>query len=286
MKAEPKPWSWEEYEDYLLTEWPSVLDSSGDSEPALHRFLELHPCLLPGGEASSTSIGGHHGPLPGAVITQPPLKGTFTRVPDFLWPTKVSGAFRPVLVELERADKKWLLKDGRQQTAELSQAIGQIAEWRTWFNSEENKLQFYKMFGISDWIRSYHKVEPVYSLIYGRRAEFANDPVRTQNRESIRQGWLQWSTYDRLTPDAGARNWVTVKIVSEQWTVISIPPTFSFDPDPEWYLQGLTGLDTAIAANNLIPECRKQLLLDQLSAIAIKPAADPKLWLAEFKDVQ
>jgi hypothetical protein len=82
--SEPSRWSWEQYEDWLLREWARCLVTNEDDEKEIHRFLEQHPCLLPGGEADVTSIGGHHGPFPGAVVTEPPLQGTFKRKPDFI----------------------------------------------------------------------------------------------------------------------------------------------------------------------------------------------------------
>jgi hypothetical protein len=69
-------------------------------------------------------------------------------------------------LELERPSKRWFRQDG-QQTEELSQAITQIGEWRTWFDSEGNKLVFYEVYGISDWIQAYHKIEPVFRWFMG-----------------------------------------------------------------------------------------------------------------------
>lgn len=161
-----------------------LLVENAHDERAVHRFLEQHPCLLPGGEADAMSIGGHHGPFPGAVITQAQLQGTFQRQPDFIWPNKVSGVFMPVFLELERPDKLWLREDRRQQTAEFSQAIAQAAEWRTWLDSDANRLVCYEVYGISDWIRADHKIEPVFRLVYGRRSEFVDDAQLTRQREA------------------------------------------------------------------------------------------------------
>jgi hypothetical protein len=282
---EPPAWSWEEYEDYLRSEWQRTLNANADDEKAIQGFLEQHPCLLPGGEASSTSIGGHHGPFPGAVISQPALPGTFKRIPDFLWPTKVSGRFRPVLLEIERPSKPWFRGDG-QAHAKLTEAINQVAEWRTWLDSGANQLLLYELYGISSWIRAYHKVEPIYGLIYGRRSEFGADPTQSRHRESIRPGWLHWRTYDRLSPDAGARHWVTVKVIEGRWTVVAVPPTFDLRRGWNDSLQGLSGLETAICANALISDDRKEYLVDRLSAVDLKPAAPPNLWEVVIRDLE
>ena len=283
--SEPPGWSWEQYEDWLLREWARCLVTNEDDEKEIHRFLEQHPCLLPGGEADVTSIGGHHGPFPGAVVTEPPLQGTFKRTPDFIWPTKVSGIFRPVFLELERPSKRWFRQDG-QQTEELSQAITQIGEWRTWLDSEGNKLVFYEVYGISDWIQAYHKIEPVFRLVYGRRSEFIDNPTLTRQRESVRPNWLNWSTYDRLHPAANARYWVTARITGTGWRVVAIPPTFAIQRGWEDSLQGLIGLETAIAENELISDARKEFLLDRLSKTKVKPAGQPRLWEKAIRDLE
>ena len=161
MTNEPKGWTWEQYEGYLISEWRTVLEQYQASEEVIHGFLEQHPCMLPGGEGGSNSVGGHHGPFPGAVISKPRLPVVPNLIPDFLWPTKMSGIFSPVLLEIERPDKKWFGRS-HKQSADLSQAIGQVADWRTWFGDETHRLKFYQYFGISGSIRANHKVEPVF----------------------------------------------------------------------------------------------------------------------------
>ena len=260
-----KPWPWDYYVTYLEREWSLVLERSGSDETIIQQFLEQHPCLLPGGEASLESIGGHHGPFPGAVISQPRLTGDKEYIPDFLWLTKHSGAFIPVFIELKSADKKWFTK-GRYFTADLNKTIGQIVEWRSWINTPENSLQFYNRFGISDSIRDHLEIKPNYYLIYGRREEFSNTDLR-KKRETCRPEWLQWSTYDRLKPDYDSRNWITIKIQKGQWTVVCIPPTFDLEAIDDSHLDNLVGLDTAIKNNSLISGLRKTRLLQELNCI-------------------
>ena len=284
--AKPPAWSWEDYEAYLRVEWEGCLARHAHDELAIHAFLVQHPCLLPGGNVDSTSIGGHHGPFPGAVVSQPVLQGVFKRQPDFLWPTKNSGSFKPVLLELERPDKHWFRQDG-QQTEDLSEAINQVAEWRTWLDSEANRNVFYEVYGISTWVRAYFKVEPTFQLVYGRRDEWVDDPRQSRHRESLRPDWLQWSTYDRLTPAWSARHWVTVRIYEGVgWKVIGVPPTFDVEARRADDLQGLVGLPEAIVANELIPDDRKQFLLEKLSGITVKPAAEPKIWERMLHDLE
>lgn len=194
-----------------------------------------------------------------------------------------SSVFMPVFLELERPDKKWFTGSG-QQTAELSQAISQVAEWRTWLESAANQLAFHEMYGVSSAIRSYFRFQPVFHLVYGRRAEFIQDNRKSQTRDSLRPGWLSWSTYDRLTPSANARQWVTVRVRQRGgWEVVAIPPTFDF---PSYFadeaLQGIIGFDTAITANTLISDDRKHYLLEKLSKLRLLPAAPFNLWEREL----
>lgn len=260
-----KPWPWDYYVTYLEREWSLVLERAGSDETVIQQFLEQHPCLLPGGEASLESIGGHHGPFPGAVISQPRLIGDKEYIPDFLWLTSHSGAFIPVFIELKSADKKWFTKDGNT-TADLNNAIDQIVEWRSWIKTPENSLQFYNRFGISHSIRDHLDIKPNYYLIYGRREEFSNTNL-SKKRESRRPKWLEWSTYDRLKPDYISRNWITIKIKKGQWTVVCIPPTFDLEAIDDSHLDNLVGLDTAIKNNTLISDLRKHRLLQELSCI-------------------
>lgn len=283
-EPEPPGWSWEKYEDWLTSAWRRHLEQYAHDEVRIHEFLEQHPCLLPGGEADGNSIGGHHGPFPGVVISQPRLQGTFRRHPDFIWPTKMSSVFQPVLLELERPGKRWFRDDG-QQTKDLTQAITQIAEWKTWLDSDGNKLVFYETYGISDAIRAYYKIEPVYRLVYGRRAQFADNARLSRQRESVRPGWLAWSTYDRLSPAASARRWITVRITPEGWRVVAVPPTFAIPKHWESDLQGVIGLDDAIERNTLISDDRRTFLLDQVSGLKLKPAAPPNLWEVAIRDL-
>jgi hypothetical protein len=47
--AAPPAWDWNRYEQHLQGASAELL-ACGPSEAEVHRFLELHPCMLPGGE--------------------------------------------------------------------------------------------------------------------------------------------------------------------------------------------------------------------------------------------
>lgn len=263
----PPPWTWEEYEEWLTKEWSHVLDVNANSEKELHAFLAKHPSLLPGGEGGDASIGGHHGAFPPAVVSQPPLPGIDTRFPDFLWVSKHSGALIPVLIEIEKATKRWFTTTRQQQTADLTQAVNQVAEWRTWMNRENNRLAFYELYGIDDTLRKYLKIEPVYSLIYGRRAEFRHDQRASTLRSEMRPNWLHWMTYDRLQPKASAANLfsVSLELGTRKFNVLHIPPTFRLGPEIAEDLPSMHNFAAAVEANELISRERKRFLIERCS---------------------
>jgi hypothetical protein len=263
MEDGPEPWLWEKYEEYLNQVWPALL-ARNPSEAEVQAFLELHPCLVPGGEGGGDSIGGHHGPFPDVLVSQPELPGLRRPVPDFMWISKVSGQVHPVLIEIEAPSKQWFRGDG-VTTPELGQALGQLASWRTWFAEEANRLNFYKRYGISDWVRDDHEVRPVYCLIYGRRSEFEAKPESLRQRTSLQPDWAKWMTYDRLRPNAGSRNAACVSVSVSGWKVKSVPPTFRLGPGVgETLLAVPDGWEDAIAANPLMSGERRGFLLSRL----------------------
>jgi Domain of unknown function (DUF4263) len=258
----PRPWSWERYSRWLVLTWKRLLANS-PSERTVHRFLEEHPVLVPGGEGGEDSIGGHHGAFPAALISQPELPGLTRPRPDFMWITKFSGVVTPVLIEIERPEKRWFRKSGVPQ-AHLTQAVDQLAVWRAWLGKDAQRALFYERYGISDWIRRYHKIEPVFCLIYGRRSEFEANPELSRKRAEMRPDWLTWMTFDRLRPHWSPQPKVTAQYAKGSFRVIAIPPTFELGPDTILSLRELTGLGQAIERNTLISQSRREFLLTRL----------------------
>jgi hypothetical protein len=180
-----------------------------------------------------------------------------------MWITKVSGLVTPVIVEIEAPGRLWFRSDGNLR-AELTQSIGQVAAWREWFESEAHRSLFYQNYGISDWIRDYHQVDPVYCLIYGRRREWEGNPGLSRRRESLRPGWLKWMSFDRLRPLFDARNHVSARMVRGKLQAIAVPPTLQLGPAIILDLRDIDGLEVAIAANRLMSRERRDFLLERL----------------------
>lgn len=134
----PLPWPWSRYESWLTAEWQALLGRS-PSESEVHEFLEQHPSMVPGGEGGEQSIGGHHGAFPAALISEPELPGLTRPTPDFMWISKMSSVVKPVLIEIERPDKRWFRSSDGVPHSDLTQAIDQISTWRDWFESEPHR---------------------------------------------------------------------------------------------------------------------------------------------------
>ena len=84
-------------------------------------------------------IGGSSGRCPhfSVLVSQPPLPSYDRRLPDFLWLSTNSAIDEPVLVEIESPARRWFTASGKQ-TADLTHALGQISEWKAWFNEPRN----------------------------------------------------------------------------------------------------------------------------------------------------
>jgi hypothetical protein len=260
----PTPWSWQQYSRWLKAEWAELL-RSGDpnKEEPYRQFLEMHPCLIPGGEGTGESFGGHHGSWTGTVISQPSLPGIARRIPDFMWLTKNSEDIIPVLIELEAPGKVWFNSNG-QRSAKLTQAQDQLAEWRQQLENPANRQQLGEMYDFPQrWTFEYNLV-PRLLLIYGRREEFRLRPWLNQKRRAIRDPATEAMTFDRIKPLEGSRDAFCVRIENRSEVVIAVPPTFRLGPIMAQAIAVVGGWDRAIASNQLISPERKDFLLSRL----------------------
>src|SRR5438477_1165681 len=261
----PAPWSWQQYSQWLKTEWAELL-RTGDpyKEEPYRQFLERHPCLIPGGEGTGESFGGHHGSWTGTVISQPSLPGIARRIPDFMWLTKNSEDIIPVLIELEAPGKVWFNSRG-QRSAKLTQAQDQLAEWRQQLENPGNRQLLGEMYDFPrSWTFDYNLV-PRLLLIYGRREEFRLRPWLNQKRRAIRDPATEAMTFDRIKPLAGSRDAFSVRIENRSPTVIAVPPTFRLGPTMAETSAALEGWERAIGSNDLISRERKAFLLSRLA---------------------
>jgi len=221
----PQPMGWEEYEQRLNEEWSNLLGSN-PQEAEVQAFLEKHPCLIPG--HSSMSMNSGHYPFPDAVISQPRLQGIGAKQPDFMWLSTSSLEFEPVLIEIERPDKRWFNAAG-DPSSDFVQAHNQIAQWKAWFELAENHLVFLKNFDVPP-LLSKRKFKPSFVLIYGRRNEYENDEGLNRVRAELATDNEYLMSYDRLTPSSDVQNLFTVKKDSNGYKSIAYPPTYVLNP--------------------------------------------------------
>ncbi|WP_167972760.1 Shedu anti-phage system protein SduA domain-containing protein [Lentzea indica] len=239
----PPALSWDDYSEEVIQEWAIFLKRPPANEREVHKFLEKHPCLVPGHDAfvGATPENYFHPPNPlrQMLVSQPPLPGITKKVPDFLWLPNDSQTQWAVMVEIEDPKKRWFT-DRCQPTAQLTQALSQIASWKQHLSSPTNQLLFREMYGPI----GYH-LEFKYCLIYGRR----DDPSRTHDAIGSLKALapdIVTMTYDRLRPDEGARNQICVRHLNGNFKAITVPATYKTSPSDAWYVKDITNKSQAV----------------------------------------
>lgn len=258
------PMTWQEYERLVLAGLDDLLGRvPSPSEAQVHAFLERHPCLVPGA-FNITGLSSGHYPAMAALVSRPPLPSYDRRVPDFMWLSTNSAIDEPVLIELEAPRKRWFTKAG-DQTAHLTEALGQIAEWKAWMGVPRNVEAFKAFYRLDRSAWQKRRFRPAYALIYGRRVEASATPELTQKRGHLHADDIISMTFDRLSPDPKADQTVCVKAVGTgKFLAIAVPPTLKWSPMLAADRAVIGGLEAAIEANpHIVPE-RKEFLIRRL----------------------
>lgn len=248
-------WIWDRYEKTIKKEWQFLLDNQSQfKEKDFQVFLERNPSFLP-----LPFLEGAHGLFPTAIISQPVLPGLQSKIPDFALLSRDSASFYANFIEIEDPNKPWATKSG-QQSAQLTQAINQIKDWKIWFQDGNNKQKFINEYKIPQNLIDGRSFEQRYILIFGRN----NDPTLTdtfkKKRNSLQNSDEVFMTYDRLLPNREFQNYMTVKINSNGYQAIYIPPTLRISPlnAQDWYI--IVNKDNAVNSNTLLSKSRKQFL--------------------------
>jgi hypothetical protein len=146
-----------------------------------------------------------------------------------MWVRRDTAAIRPICIEIESPGKSWFNKD-RTPTAELTQAIDQITEWKIWFDSPENQLIFGKRYAPQFPSRP---IVPQFVLVFGRNSEFteghskhANPSYMRRKRDHMPRKDEHFFTYDQLKAEREAEDYATITNRAYEWTLNFIPPTF------------------------------------------------------------
>jgi len=258
--SRPQPPSWQEYVDWLMPRWDALL-ASDPAESTVQVFLEKHPCLLPGAHGD-VGPGGHHGPVLGGVFAEPSLQGlNKDRRPNFMWITRSTSLITPICIEIERPGKHWFTVDG-VPTAELTQALDQLTDWKVWFSESENQSIFRRQYlgGASE----DRQLLPQYVLISGRQREFERSYRRHEQpdrlrkkRDFMRREHESFMTFDSLRPDAQNSDLLTLKMSSDGPRVRAVPPTFTTGPSTRHDAQPLGSIEDALSRTLLITDARR-----------------------------
>jgi hypothetical protein len=242
----------------IYAEWRALLESE-PSEPAVQSFLEQYPMLLPGAKGD-IGPGGHHGPIYGGVVREPPLSGVLTnRRPDFMWITKATGLITPICIEIEKPTKRWFTEGGAPHS-DFTQAQNQLSQWRGWFKDPDNERWFRRTYLGGEFDR--WMIEPQFVLIYGRQSEFDGTAVKIPpaERVKVRREWARENehlrTFDSLyyAPELESEVAMTVR-ENGDLQVHKIPPTFTECAYPRGcFLLG----DPAAAINRSVPETQER----------------------------
>ncbi len=177
-------------ENVLNDELLCFLNEENKNENDLQRFLEEHSYYL-----VPEQFG--HGIMHNALISKFPLGVKYKT--DYVYLCKDTVHWTLYLVELEDAKKPLIRSDGKM-TSELTQAIGQIQDWKYYIDSGEGK-QFIqhalKRFLYFNPIMGNNPIDFKYILVIGRSNQSMQEyekKIRYTNSTS----YMTLLTYDSL----------------------------------------------------------------------------------------
>ncbi|MGO6984179.1 Shedu anti-phage system protein SduA domain-containing protein [Rhizobium leguminosarum] len=261
LESGPPPLTWERYSELVRRDWRDLLDSAEHHDEAIfQKFLETHPCMVPGGQSMSGPSG--HSAFPAAMITQPSLPGFSEHIPDFLWIATDSLHIYAVLVEIESPKKKMFTKGG-QPTAQFTQAQNQITHWKSWFRDASNQRLFcdhYLMDGLPRW----RTFVPQYVLIYGRRSEIEGNARLNGLRANLSRDGEYYMTFDRLHPIKDHDQYMTVKFRNGGYQAVSMPATLEMGPLWAPNRSRIEGKDLIVDSTPHMADDRKEFVKSRL----------------------
>ena len=152
----------------LVDEFARVVEDAKDERP-LQTILAANPVLLRPLLPSAPDVWCFDRPKFGSEL-----------VPDFLLCYRNSVGFNWIMVEIESPTKKALTSKGRASAA-LSEALGQINDWRIWLRQNiayaRQQLGFTQIDAeCTSWIiiGRRHQMEPRHALIYRQLSSSLN----------------------------------------------------------------------------------------------------------------
>ena len=257
IEAGPSCIGMTEYLDATNQQFLELLDIN-PSEKKVQLFLEKHPSMVPGPLTPSGTSG--HFPLHCSLITQPVLPGVPSYIPDFMWIARHSGAWFPTLIEIEKPGRKIFTRKG-DPTKEFSHARNQLNYWNSWFKNPTNVRQFMELYGIpSGWGNTAMCLRMI--LVYGRRAEFQDNPRLSIIRHGLLPGPNEeLMSFDRLAVNIHMEDAITVKSAGGgKYEAVYTPSLFATGPDLANRLIHVDGIAEALDLNEEINQERREFL--------------------------
>jgi hypothetical protein len=243
--------------------WARLLVAQPPEELTAQRFLEEHPCLLPYGlpfSEASNEVFGHHGTVLGAVFSQPRLPGPIDLRPDFMRITRDSRWTYVTLFEL-KAISRPIFREGDGRFLDLFDAArAQLQGYGAWIGDARNWAEFTSRYRLPSYV-DHRDISLRLVLLAGRRAEVYRHPA---SRDRRRREQLLAVSLDSLSPDADARDDVTVRAGKRGLRAMHVQPTLRLGPANSDGLLVMSGLDAAVKRSALLTDARKQFLLDRL----------------------
>ncbi len=99
---------------------------------------------------------------------------------DFFYFSKNSDSWRAIHIEIEKPTSKFFRPNSNTLSSEFHAAVDQVKHWIGWFDNHANREQFVSSVRALMLPRamSVHPTHHRFVLVYGRRDEYADDPVR------------------------------------------------------------------------------------------------------------
>lgn len=178
--------------DDLKTEFLALL-AQEKGEQVYQDFIEKNPRLVP------HEFVQNHGIHFELVLRKVPFGADFKS--DLFYMSKSSDDWNAVFVELEKPQSKFFKGASNVFHPDFVQALQQINQWRAWFLADGNQKSFLN--GTINAIRlpavmarnpTYNK----YVLVFGRRAEYAENEERRLLIKGQETGDFKIITYDSL----------------------------------------------------------------------------------------
>lgn len=253
------------YAELVRQEWAEFLARGPATEVEVQQFLEKHPCLVPFPEGVgpvAQGRGAHSVHM--MVVTQPVLPGIDRPRPDFLRLNRDSEAIYATLIEIEPPSKRYARKDG-QATAEYTQALSQIGDWKAWFAEPRNVMAFRDLYRLNDSAHAHRLLETRFVLVYGRRSELESHRRARDLRSMLKPPHTTVMSYDRLFASERAAWDLCVRLEHRAFVAETIPPTLIVGPAVADELAAIDRKEEALEASPHFDPARKAFLAQRLA---------------------